>query len=243
MTTHAGVAKGTQPPGENASVLAFATRHVYTKAHVKIAVQLVLFAFTIYISYSYWSTPVRLCDPQDAVCIQKNVHVSSIIHGTTRIVIVILLVLQVVYALDISITPFLATCGVSVAAFGFTISEPLHDYVMGISMAYTEKLQLYSRVSLLIYGKTHQPIVITNLSPLTLDGVDDDGNTVHVRYSYIQKIEVVDVPPNAGDLADKTAARLGTTLVEARARNRPAEMQDERLVDERRLSSADDRCR
>jgi hypothetical protein len=125
---------------------------------------------------------------------KANEQFSSILHQTMRVIIVILILIQLVYFFNINITPLVATFGVLIAAFGFAVSEPLHDYIMGISLALSNKLQVYTKINVVLYGQTDKqgPIFVSNLAPLTLDGIDDTGNTIHIRYSYIQAIEVTE---------------------------------------------------
>lgn len=160
-------------------------------------IQLVFFVLTILALVRYWNEPlIYVCDgKKKGSCLehnQTNQRVSSIVHQTLRAIIVILVLIQIVYLLDINIAPIVATFGVVVAAMGFTVSVPLHDYVMGICLALSRKLELNTTVNVTLYGQTGKqgPILVTNLSPLTVDGLDQMGNTIHMRYSYIQAIEI-----------------------------------------------------
>ena len=164
------------------------------------AIQLVLLAVSIYIAIVSWfSPPINLCDMSDTKRDCKHEghrKVSSILHLTYQLVLTIVILLQIVYLLNIDLTPIIATCGVLVAAIGFVVSEPLHDYVMGICFAYTKKLDLNLNVKIRLYGVSEilGPIHITNLSPLTLDGRNkNNGNEVSIRYGRILEIETINL--------------------------------------------------
>lgn len=163
-----------------------------TKQRLWVGIRVVMVVVTICVAYQYWHIMgLKLCDKDDDECIKKGGHVSDIMRGSILLILIVLIGMQLMYALDIPITPLLATIGVFAAAIGFTVVDPLRDYVMGACLVLLNKLQLYDRV--IIYGNIRQlgPIWITNLSPLTLDGVDDENHNVHIRYSSIQHIKVV----------------------------------------------------
>lgn len=162
----------------------------------KTTLQILVFLLTVYILVRYWHTsPIIVC-PDDQECKHKEVNqqVSSILHQSLKAVMVVLILIQLVYLFDINLTPVVATFGVIVAALGFTVSDPLHDYVMGICLALSSKLKINTKVNIVLYGQTGKqgPIYVTNLSPLTVDGFDDKGNRVYIRYSYIQAIEITE---------------------------------------------------
>lgn len=156
--------------------------------------RMVVFVATVYLAWKYWNTPpVQVCKANDEECLGDHTseQISSILHATTRLVIVMLILGQIVYYFDINMTPIVATLGVFVAALGFTLSDPLHDYVMGICLTLMKKIAIHMKVNVLLYGqaKSKGPIFVTNLSPLTIDGFDEAGQMVSIRYSYIQMIE------------------------------------------------------
>ena len=192
-----------EPPHALAHADSAPSSHMHNQPHTPLHIpkrmlQLMLFVLTVYMLIRYWNTPpTSVCsDAHDQDCLQHKKtkeQVSSILHQSLKAIIVMLILIQLVYFFDINITPLVATFGVTVAAMGFAVSEPLHDYIMGISLALSNKLRVNTKVNVVLYGQTGKqgPIFVTNLAALTVDGIDDTGNTIHIRYSYIQAIEVV----------------------------------------------------
>ncbi len=176
--------------------------HASTSLFVFVA-RLVLFVITLLYVHSHWNFEINACKADDETCMenQRNQGVSSIAQLTSRVLFVLLIVVQLCYIVHIRLTPIVATLGVVLAAVGFALQGPIQDYISGLTYAYGKNLERYDRVILLVYGQTSSkmqgPFEVVALHPTLLEVKDDDGNTRYIRYNLIHEITKVSIFENS----------------------------------------------